>query len=214
MENEDEYLILEKEKNSKKAKIVNTIKSTKNDEKLSVINMIYIFTICSLIGYLVEILYVFLVVGKLVNRGMLYGPYCPIYGFGGIILYLLFYNLKKDKRYIPYAFFVSSVVLGTFELLSGLFFKYICGIEMWNYSGHFLNILNYTTVPILIGWGILGTLYVFFLHPVLIKIINVIPLGFKKRLAYILVFIFLFDTIFSIFRIINNQDILYRLVNP
>ena len=214
MENEDEYLILEKEKNSKKAKIVNTIKSTKNDEKLSVINMIYIFTICSLIGYLVEILYVFLVVGKLVNRGMLYGPYCPIYGFGGIILYLLFYNLKKDKRYIPYAFFVSSVVLGTFELLSGLFFKYICGIEMWNYSGHFLNILNYTTVPILIGWGILGTLYVFFLHPVLIKIINVIPLGFKRRLAYILVCIFLFDTVFSIFRIINNQDILYRLVNP
>ena len=85
---------------------------------------------------------------------------------------------------------------------------------MWNYSGHFLNILNYTTVPILIGWGILGTLYVFFIHPLLIKIINLVPKNFKKRLAYILVIIFLFDTVFSIFRIINNQDILYKLVNP
>lgn len=214
LENEDEYLIFEKVKNSKKSKIVNTIKNAKNDEKISFINMIYIFTICSILGYLIEIIYVFLVIGKIVNRGMLYGPYCPIYGFGGLILYLLFYNFKKDKKYIPYAFFVSSIILGTFELICGLFFKYICGIEMWNYSGHFLNILNYTTVPILIGWGILGTLYVFFIHSVFIKLINLIPINFKKRLAYILICIFLFDTIFSIFRIINNQDILYKLVNP
>jgi len=214
LENEDNYLIIEKEKSSKKNKIVQNIRSSKNNEKLSFLNMIYIFSICSIIGYFIEIGYVFLVVGKIVNRGMLYGPYCPIYGFGGILLYLLFYNLKKDKKYIPYAFFVSSVILGTFELLSGLFFKYICGIEMWNYSNHFLNILNYTTVPILIGWGILGTLYVFFIHPILMKLIKLIPINFKKRLAYLLVTILLFDTVFSIFRIINNQDILYKLVNP
>ena len=97
MENEDNYLIVEKEKSSKKSKIVQNIKSSKNNEKLSFLNMIYIFSICSVIGYFVEIGYVFLVVGKIVNRGMLYGPYCPIYGFGGILLYLLFYNLKKDK---------------------------------------------------------------------------------------------------------------------
>lgn len=215
MEDEEKYLLVEAENNNKKNnKVKNIIINGKNDKKISFIEMIYIFAICSIIGYFVEVGYVFLVVGRLVNRGILYGPYCPIYGFGGVILYLLFYNLKRDKKYIPYAFFVASVVLGTFELLCGLGFKYILNIEMWNYSGKFLEILNYTTVPILIGWGILGTLYVFFLHPILIKLINFIPKSFSKRLAYIILCIFLFDFVLSVFRILGNAEILYKLVNP
>ena len=215
MEDNENYLLVEAKKTSKKSKKVqNIIIDGKNDKKISFIEMIYIFSICSVIGYFVEIGYVFLAVGRLVNRGLLYGPYCPIYGFGGVILYLLFYNLKRDKRFIPYAFFVASVVLGSFELLCGLGFKHIFNIEMWNYSGQFLEILNYTTVPILIGWGILGTLYVFFLQPILIKLINFIPKSFSKRLAYIILLVFLFDLVLSIFKIINNAEILYKLVNP
>lgn len=215
MEDEEKYLLVEAKNNNKKNnKVKNIIIDGKNDKKISFVEMIYIFAICSIIGYFVEVGYVFLVVGRLVNRGILYGPYCPIYGFGGVILYLLFYNLKRDKKYIPYAFFVASVVLGTFELLCGLGFKYILNIEMWNYSGKFLEILNYTTVPILIGWGILGTLYVFFLHPILIKLINFIPKSFSKRLAYIILCIFLFDFVLSIFKILGNAEILYKLVNP
>lgn len=203
-----------KKKSFKKDKIVGKIIESKTDKKISITEMIYVFAICSILGYLVEVGYVFLVVGRVVNRGMLYGPYCPIYGFGGLIMYLLFYNLKKDKKYIPYAFFSASIVLGTFELLCGLGFKYIFNIEMWNYSGKFLEILNYTTVPILIGWGILGTIYVFFIHPLLLKIINLIPKGFSKRLANIILLIFVTDFVLSIFRILGNPDILYKLVNP
>lgn len=214
MENDENYLVLEQKKTNKKYKITNEINKSKNDKKISFLEMIYIFTICSILGYIIEVIYVFLAVGKLVSRGMLYGPYCPIYGFGGIILYVLFYNLKRDKKYIPYAFFSASIVLGAFELLCGLIFKYIFNIEMWNYSGKFLNILNYTTVPILIGWGILGTLYVFFIHPLLLKIINIIPKNFSKRLANIILLIFLSDFVFSIFKILSNPEILYKLVNP
>lgn len=214
MENDENYLILEQKKQSKKDKITNEIQKRKNDKKISFIETIYIFTICSILGYLIEVGYVFLAVGKVVSRGMLYGPYCPIYGFGGTILYVLFYNLKRDKKYIPYAFFTASIVLGAFELLCGLIFKHIFNIEMWNYSGKFLNILNYTTVPILIAWGILGTLYVFLIHPILLKIVGIIPKNIAKRLAYIILVIFLSDFVFSIFKILYNPEILYKLVNP
>ena len=214
LENDENYLVFEPKKESKKDKITNEIQKSKNDKKISFTEMIYIFTLCSILGYLIEVGYVFLAVGRVVSRGMLYGPYCPIYGFGGIILYLLFYNLKRDKKYIPYAFFTASIVLGAFELICGLIFKYVFGIEMWNYSGKFLNILNYTTVPILSGWGILGTLYVFFIHPVLLKIIGIIPKNFSKRLSHIILLVFLSDFVFSIFKILYNPDILYKLVNP
>lgn len=176
--------------------------------------MVLVFTISSIMGYFVETGYVFLCVGKLVKRGMLLGPYCPIYGFGALILYLCFYDTKRAKKNIPLIFLTASLLLGSFELLCGLGFKYILNIEMWNYSGHFLNILNYTTVPILIGWGILGTMYVFFVHPLILKIVNLIPRTVMKKLAIILVCIFICDWLISTKRINIDPRILEDLVNP
>ena len=142
--------------------------------KPSLSEMVLVFTIASIVGYFVETGYVFLSVGKVVKRGMLIGPYCPIYGFGALILYLCFYRVTAKKGNIPLIFISASLILGSFELLCGLAFKYILNIEMWNYYGKPLNILNYTTVPILIGWGILGTIYVFFVHPIILKIVSFI----------------------------------------
>ena len=75
-----------------------------DDKKKSLVEMVYIFTICSILGWLVEEVYVFIAVGKIVNRGVLFAPMCSIYGFGAIILYLLFYNIKPTKINIPYIY--------------------------------------------------------------------------------------------------------------
>lgn len=184
------------------------------NKKRSLIEMVYIFSLCSFFGWLVELIYVYIAVGKIVNRGVLYAPMCCIYGFGALILYMLFYNLKPNKINIPYVFIMAAIILGAFELLCGLFFKYVFGIEMWNYDGFFLEILNYTTVPIMIGWGILGTLYVFFIQPLLNKIISFIPQNIKKRLAIIIVCYLLVDFGFSVFNLYGNPEILYKMVNP
>lgn len=169
-----------------------------DEKKISLTEMIYIFVTCAFIGWLVEEVYVFFIIGKFVDRGMNYGPFCSIYGFGAIILYLLFYNLKAAKKNIPYTFISTAIVMGTFELLSGLFFKYILNIEMWNYHGKFLEILNYTTVPILIGWGILGTLYIFFLQPLMIRTIELLPKNIAKRLAFLIISIYFLDSVISL----------------
>lgn len=185
-----------------------------DNKKISIVDMVYIFIICAMIGWVVEVGYVFLSVGKFVQRGMLFGPFCSIYGFGAIILYSLFYNLKPSKINIPYIFISASIVMGLFELFCGLFFKHVLNIEMWNYHGQFLEILNYTTVPILIGWGILGTMYVFFLQPLLMKIIEFLPETLIKKLAMILAFLYFLNFVFSVFNISINPEILYNLVNP
>ena len=85
---------------------------------------------------------------------------------------------------------------------------------MWNYSGKFLNILNYTTVPILIGWGILGTIYVFFLHPLIQKFVSLFPKKIMNKLAIIIICIFLCDWLISTKRINLDPQILTDLVNP
>ena len=185
-----------------------------NEKKRSLTEMVYIFTICSMIGWLIELVFVYISVGKIVNRGVLYAPMCSIYGFGALILYMLFYNFKPTKTNIPYIFIIASLILGMFELICGLGFKYLFNIEMWNYDGFFLEILDYTTVPIMIGWGILGTLYVFFIQPFLAKLISFIPTKIRKKLAIIIVCYLLIDFGFSVFNIYGNPEILYKMVNP
>ena len=182
--------------------------------KITFTNIVFVFFICAVIGFLVETAFVFLAYGKFVNRGMTYGPYCTIYGVGGVILYLFFHNVKPKKANIPYTFISTALVMGAFELVSGLILKHVFGIEMWNYDKEFLPILHYTSVPVMIGWGILATLYVFFVQPLLLNIISLLPKNITKRLAIIIIIIYTLDLGFSTLNIYTNPEVLYKLVNP
>lgn len=193
---------------------INTIAQILEIKKPSFTNIVFVFIICAILGWLVEIGYVYLQTGKIVSRGMTYGPYCSIYGYGAVILYFLFHNVERKKSNIPYIFIISAVMMGGFELLSGQFFKHVLNIEMWSYDGQFLEIFDYTTVPILIGWGILSTLFVFFIQPLLEKIISLIPKNIIKGLAIIIVVIYFTDLTFSVFNIYHNPEILHKLVDP
>lgn len=184
------------------------------EKKITFTDMVYVFMICAVLGWLVETVYVFLACGKLVSRGMAYGPYCGIYGLAGLILYLFFHNVKPKKENIPFTFIATALTMGGFELVSGLFLKYVFGIEMWNYDTHFLSICHYTTVPIMIGWGVLATFYVFYLQPLLLKVISSLPKNIAKRLAVIILIVYLLDFSLSIFNIYNNPEILWKMVNP
>lgn len=195
-----------------------TIKIEKYDErydkKVTFTDIVFVFIICAILGWLVETAYVFLVCGKIVSRGMTYGPYCSIYGLGGLILYLFFHNIQPKKENIPFTFIATGLTMGTFELCSGLVLKHVFGIEMWNYDSHFLAILHYTTVPIMIGWGVLATLYVFYVQPLLLKVISMLPKNIIKRLALIITVVYLLDFCLSLFNVYYNPEILWKLVNP
>lgn len=182
--------------------------------KINFEELIFIFTLASILGFIVETIYIYLVCGNIVKRGVLIGPYCPIYGFGAIILYLSFFEVRREKQNIPLIFIISSLLMGSFELMCGLGFKYFLNIEMWNYAGKFLNILNYTTVPILISWGILGTIYVFFVHPLIIRIVSLFPKRIMKRISLIIVCILICDIMISTRRIFLSPKILEDLVHP
>lgn len=206
---------IEKESKVNNSKVMSAEKYEEIQEsKITLTNMVYVFISCAMLGWLVETIFVFLFCGEWVSRGMTYGPYCSIYGFGGLILYLFFHNIKPKMKNIPFTFVSTAITMGVFELLSGLLLKHVFGIEMWNYDNQFLAIMHYTTVPIMIGWGILATIYVFFVQPFLLKVISKIPQNITKRLAIIIVVVYIIDFSFSVFNVYNNPEILLKMVNP
>jgi len=56
-----------------------------------------LFIVYSLIGWIVEVVGILIQEKKLVNRGFLIGPYCPIYGVGGITIILLLNKYMEDS---------------------------------------------------------------------------------------------------------------------
>ena len=66
--------------------------------KLTIHQIIWYFIIFSVLGLVIETSYCFVTTGVLESRkGLLYGPFCPIYGVGATVLIILLYKIKSNK---------------------------------------------------------------------------------------------------------------------
>lgn len=83
------------------------------------------FCIYALIGWLYEVLWMRFVVSphKWINRGVLIGPFLPIYGFGMLLLYVALKNVIKKKHPI------SHPILGKIAVVTTITFIYTTIIE-------------------------------------------------------------------------------------
>ena len=66
----------------------------------SLTEYLLMFFLASFIGWLYEIICVYVVFGKYLDRGVLHIPCCPIYGFGMLILFFIF-RKRKNRISIP-----------------------------------------------------------------------------------------------------------------
>ena len=55
-----------------------------------------IFLLGAISGYIYEVIFYYITLGVLNNWGILYGPWLPIYGFAGLLIYLLSKKLKNS----------------------------------------------------------------------------------------------------------------------
>ena len=92
-------------------------------------NIVLFFVIYSFIGWLLETFYAMTTLGHFVKRGFLYGPLCPIYGWGAIILIL---GLKKYKSNSLKLFFYSAIVFSIFEYLVSFGLDAMFATKWWD----------------------------------------------------------------------------------
>ena len=81
-----------------------------------------LFMLYSIFGWLVEVTGKIVIEHKWMNRGFLIGPYCPIYGFGGLFITLL---LDKYKNNVLILFFMSIIICSILEYLTSYFMEKI-----------------------------------------------------------------------------------------
>ena len=170
----------------------------KKTTKEKIIDYIAYFFIYSFLGWIIETIYAFIIHGTFVKRGFLFGPICPIYGFGAVILLLA---TKKMYGKPFQKFLIATVLFTVFEYLVSLIFEEIFGLRWWDYSNDFLNIQGRVSLLYSIAWGLIGLLLLEKLHPLVQNFIQKMNTKVSKNAQGFLVVIFIItiivDTVFS-----------------
>ena len=130
-------------------------------------HILWFFIIYAFLGWCVEVAYHALTLGKVINRGFLNGPICPIYGFGMIAILAVFNTISEDPAdNNALALFLGGMALtSSIELFGGWALDKLFRLRWWDYSEEPFNFHGYICLRFSIFWG-LGTVFIYrILHP-------------------------------------------------
>lgn len=134
--------------------------------------IVWYFLIFGFVGWVSEVIYAACIHRRFINRGFLSAPFCPIYGFGVVLIEIL---LGKETDSI-FMLFVGSMVIATLlELLTGFLLEKGFKTRWWDYSDSKFNIFGYVNMGYSVLWGVSGAFVVKIVLPVLNTVINPIP---------------------------------------
>src|SRR5690606_28058615 len=104
---------------------------------MNFVTVVLLFFIYSFVGYISEVIYCSARERKFVNRGFLYGPLCPIYGFGGLLVVFL---LQPFSYSFPLLFLMAVLVTTILEYVGSWVLETLFDMKWWDYSDYKLNI--------------------------------------------------------------------------
>lgn len=166
-------------------------------------NYILLFFIYSFAGWFVELTREYIRSKKVVNRGFLVGPYCPIYGCGAILITFLLQKYSDDALV---TFVLSTVICGILEYLTSYIMEKIFKARWWDYSDRKFNINGRICLENLVWFGLGGTIVVNYINPLLLDCFKVIPELLLHIILGIIMTGFLADIIVSLRIIFNLKE--------
>ena len=168
------------------------------DKKNNYIKLILYFFIFSFAGWILETGYCFTELGYFMKRGFLYGPICPIYGFGALILIIF---LNKYKKHSFKLFLCASIICSAFEYIVGFALDALFSTKWWDYSSEILNLNGRISILFSVAWGVIAILFVNHFYPFFEKhstnILKHFSFKMQKLVTFILLIIFVIDISFS-----------------
>lgn len=158
------------------------------------LNYFLLFLIYSILGWIMESTYVFIKNKKFVNRGFLLGPYCPIYGFGAIII-ILYLNQYKDN--LLTVFIMSMVLCSILEYVTSFLMEKLFNTRWWDYSNKKFNLNGRICGYNSLLFGIASIVVLYLINPLVTDIIKYLNTTALCIISSIGLIIFLTDTIIS-----------------
>lgn len=134
--------------------------------------ILFYFAIFSFMGWCLESIYKTIIEKKFINSGFLYGPFCPIYGFGAIIMMNTLGKLPQNPLVI---FIAGTIFLTLWEYIVGVILEKIFHTKYWDYSHLKYNFQGRICLKNSIYWGILAVVFTFIIYPIAENLTAKIP---------------------------------------
>lgn len=168
------------------------------------------FILYSFLGWVMESIVRSICERKLINTGFLRGPFCPIYGIGATIMFLFLEGFENKPILL---FFIAIIVLTIWEYLVGVFLEKTFHTKYWDYSDHKFNFQGRICLTNSICWGILGVLFVKYIHPFVQETIAKVDINLLNYIMAVLLVVFIADTITSVIHVKSIKATLENIEN-
>lgn len=150
-----------------------------------------LFTLYSFMGWVCESIYCSLSAGKFINRGFLSGPFCPVYGAGGVLVTAALSSLQNNVAVL----YVSAVLLtSTLEYFTGLALEKLFNVKYWDYSKYKVNLHGRVCLKNSIIFGIMSVVMILYVNPVLFVMLKSIPAFMLPFISIFFIMYFFIDT--------------------
>ena len=153
-----------------------------------------VFILYSFLGWFIEVMLSFIQHKKFINRGFLIGPYCPIYGFGMLLIIFL---LKEYTGEPLVLFILSMVICLVLEYMTSYLMELIFKARWGDYSSKKFNINGRVCLEYAIFFGIGGTLIMYVVHPFVMNLVGRLSSIVLLVIGAILLVSFIIDNIMS-----------------
>ena len=155
------------------------------------------FLTYSMMGWLVESIYMSFCNHKITNRGFAKGPFCPIYGFGALTV---FFVLRPYSDNSILLFFLGSFLATTLEFLTALVMKHIFGEIWWDYHEKPFNYRGIICLESSIAWGFYTLFLFMFLQNIVAAFVAMIPVRAGRVIGNLILIGYILDFSATIYR--------------
>lgn len=168
----------------------------------------FYFVVYAFLGWCMETVYCSTLERRLVSRGFLFGPICPIYGVGVLMMICWFKPFMGNPGLF---YLVATVCMSAWEYFVGWFLETTTHIKYWDYSMYRFNLKGRICLWVCLTWGVLSYIVLFFIHPKVEGLYLQIPHSTLIFLDGILLGVLLTDAGATIYQLVRTSQLLGRL---
>jgi len=170
--------------------------------------LVLYFVLYSFLGWVQETLYCSIKERHFVSRGFLYGPVCPIYGVGVLMMVCWFQPLTGN---LPVFYMVSTVCMSAWEYFVGWFLETTTHVKYWDYSDTRFNLKGRICLWVSLTWGVLSYIVIYWVHPTVSGLVLLAPMKVRAPVAWALLALMLADTVATIRDLALSAKVMSKL---
>lgn len=166
------------------------------------------FIIYAFLGWLCEDIYCGIGKRKFINRGFLYGPYCPIYGFGAL---MVIYPLLMLGNHPVYVFIAGMFITSVLEYITSYLMEKMFSTRWWDYSTYPMNINGRVCLQNSLLFGLLSLVVVYGIHPIIRRFVSMISIDVLSILLVVFTVFFTIDLWFTVVALLKRKQVFKHL---